>query len=138
MLKSVLSLSALLVSANAFALGPIPNGVYSGKITCSAPSTDPFEIETTITVTDTTLASELDGDVNVKHIVPTDGKNFRVNPDKENGTGYFTEDGLVYEMKINGVPGRDEFRYRNGALEESGSAVYDGETFQCQGVHQRR
>jgi hypothetical protein len=137
--KSIAFFSIFLLSSfNAFALGPIPNGTYVGKITCSAPSTRPFDMDVKIVVTNDTMDSELDGEVNRKRFVPAGGAKFRVNPGQENGQGYFTADGLVYEMQINGTLGRDEFRYRNGVLEESGSAVYDGETFLCRGSHRKQ
>ncbi|RYZ97927.1 MAG: hypothetical protein EOP11_21365, partial [Proteobacteria bacterium] len=84
----------LLASPSAFALGPIPNGTYAGPLTCSSPTTPAFDAPVVLTVKDAAMDIEMDGDLRTNTFLATEGNKFRVNPDKENGEGYFTEDGL--------------------------------------------
>src|SRR6185295_19191656 len=84
---------ALLSSLNAYALGPIPNGTYTGTETCTG--YPPFP--TRLVFTDNTLKWDeqtlaVDADVNgFFKLHSLDGMNGI-------GIGHFTKDGLHYEV----------------------------------------
>lgn len=128
----------LVLTPNAFALGPIPNGTYAGSENCTgyAPIASRLVItDKTMNWDDQTLA--FDADINGFFKMHTlDGMN-------GTGVGHFTKDGIHYEvtfdMPIDGktvpVPGEDTFTYSQGELQLTASAsMVSGGIMSCSGI----
>jgi hypothetical protein len=128
----------LLSSLNAFALGPIPNGTYTGTENCtgSPPIADRFVItDNTMEWDDLKLAFDVDPNGFFK-MHSLDGS--------DTGMGHFTKDGLHFEAifdmlmdngKTVSVPGEDTFTFSQGELQLSSSAsMVSGGTMSCSGI----
>jgi len=122
-------------SVSAFALGPIPNGTYEGKLTCQSSKTASFDEPGKIVIGDDTMENISAAGSNIKQFMITNGQNFQVNPSKENGSGYFTDDGLFYSITINGLSGEDRFRYLDNTLYLLGSVVVEKDMYLCTGIY---
>ncbi len=138
-MSRILYALTFLIGLNAFALGPIPNGMYKGTEVCNGSS-----YPTVMTFTDNTLKwdDQLDefvfgpdsnGFFNLKSISGATGS----------GQGHFTSNGLHYEVTYNYVegdgsthpaPGEDTLTYAHGVihLDASASAGSKGK-FVCTG-----
>jgi hypothetical protein len=138
-MNRLIILLTLALTPNAFALGPIPNGTYSGSENCTGYSPIPSTLvitDSTVKWDDQTLA--FDADINGFFKMHTlDGMN-------GTGMGHFTKDGLHYEVtfdmpmdngKIVPVPGEDTFTYSQGVLQLSASAsMTSGGIMACSGT----
>lgn len=127
----------ILLSLKAFALGPIPNGTYTGSETCTG--YDP--ISTRVEISDTSMKWD-----DLTYAFDTDRNGFfKVHTLDGSGTGlgHFTADGVHYEvifdMLIDGktlpVPGEDTFSFSQGVLRLNASAsMQAGGIMKCSGV----
>jgi len=73
-----------------------------------------------------------------ERFVATDGRNFRVNPEKENGSGYFTDDGLFFRIAIGGFTGEDRYRFLDNKLYLLGSVVVGKDMYLCSAIFERK
>ena len=129
----------LLSSLNAFALGPIPNGTFTGTENC----TGYHPVASRLVITDSTMTwddSKLAFDVDANGFF----KMHSLEGSSGTGLGHFTKDGLHFEVifemlmdngKTVSVPGEDTFTFSQGKLQLSSSAsMISGGTISCSGI----
>jgi hypothetical protein len=143
-------LAAALVSllcGSAYALGPLPNGQYAGRLICVShnPSYN-SQADNLISVDDKTMVwgSESGRDQ------PVNRKTFAIDPlgflsvqaSNGEGQGYLTKHGIHYTITLNigglSVPGEDTFVYSEGKLYLVSSATIANELVKCEGVFSSR
>jgi len=134
---------SLFVSSSAFALGPLPDGMYSGALSCvSANHTYDSRSSTTILVEDTalTMASTTNGqkEENRKDFT-IDALGFlKVKAPNGSGRGYLTENGVHYDITLNmgglSVPGEDTFFFSVGKIYLVSSATIVKDLVKCEAV----
>lgn len=141
-MKRLVLVLTLLSGMNAFALGPIPNGTYTGLENCSgypSMSTRFVVTDTTMQWDEQTLAFEADRNGFFRM--------HSLNGDTTNAIGHFTKNGLHYEVveeiTMNGktvaVPGEDTLTYNQGVLELTASAsMQSGGTIYCSGKFKKQ
>jgi hypothetical protein len=124
---------------NAFALGPIPNGTYSGTETCNG-----YSFPSSMTLTDTTM--DTGAQLNEFSFGPDSHGFFTIKPLRGMtgiGLGHFTENGMHFEVTYDfpekdgtthPAPGEDTFTHANGVIhmESTASAGPKGK-FTCSG-----
>ena len=129
----ILNAIAFLFSLNAFALGPIPNGTYTGTETCAGSSypTRMIYADKTLRWDNEIYAFDFDSNSNgFFNVKTTSGMT-------GSGLGHFTDSGLHYEIIFDYVgedgsthpaPGEVTLTYTQGVihLESSASAGSDG------------
>ena len=130
----------LFAGTSAFGLGSIPNGKYTGKMICIAP--DPkFNSQSSLQlkVGDSTMRWEtgIPGEEHTNKFLPDSKGFFRINPEQQNGAGYFTENGLHYEIIFSGVPGEDTFMFVDQKLYLISSVTVSDTRIKCEGVFTR-
>ncbi len=135
----ILTTLTLLVGINAFALGPIPNGTYTGTETCSVGSfpTQMIFTDNSMKWDDQVNAFEFDAKSNgffkVKSISGMTGS----------GLGHFTDNGVHYEIIFDFVgkdgsthpaPGEDTLTYKHGVVHlDSSASAGSGGKITCTG-----
>ena len=136
----ILSTFALFIGFNAFALGPIANGTYTGTETCGSIGSFP----TRMIFTDNSM--QWDDQVNAFEFDANSNGFFKVKSVsgmKGSGIGHFTDNGFHYEIifdfvgkdgAIHPSPGEDTLTYKQGVvhLESSASAGAKGK-YSCTG-----
>ena len=139
MKSCLLTLLTFLSVSTAAALGTLPNGKYSGKMTCTS-SKQSFQCDSFMTVEDTTLLTVSscpgsDPQSNLKTFVIDSAGFFTFTTDiGEKGSGYVTAHGIHTDAVFNGIPGEDTFFFMNNSLYLISSATVPGEKFKCEGV----
>jgi hypothetical protein len=119
-MKSILFVM-MFTTVNAFALGPIPNGTYTGTETCSVGS-----FPTRMIIADDSM--KWDDQVNSFEFDANSNGFFKVKSASGmtgSGLGHFTDSGLHYEIvfdfvgkdgTVHPAPGEDSLTYKQGVI----------------------
>jgi hypothetical protein len=146
-MRSFAAALLLIVCDSAYALGPLPNGNYAGRLMCVShnPSYN-SQTDNLISVDDTTMvwrSGSASEQMTNKETFAIDSLGFfTVRASKGEGQGYLTKDGLHYSITLNmgglNVPGEDTFFYAGKKLVLVSSATIGTEMVKCEGVFSRK
>ena len=140
-MKNLFTALLTLACLNGYALGPIQNGTYQGETTCWGMKVPKFKQVGSVTFTDDTMTWVTEGqngeETHFKKFIIDKKGFFIINPEKENGSGYFTSRGLHFEITIDGVDGEDTFFASGNQLILVSSVKIGNETIACEGLYTR-
>ncbi|MGZ6331949.1 MAG: hypothetical protein ACXWP5_04975 [Bdellovibrionota bacterium] len=135
-----LSLLSFLMGLNAFALGPIPNGTYTGTENCNGTA-----FPSQMIVADRSL--DWDGQLDFDSDSYGFFKLKSTSGMKGSGLGHFTENGLHYELILDypapdgkstvPSPGQITLTYKQGTIHSDSSAAGAGGKFVCSGDYSK-
>ncbi len=138
-MRSLFFIISTLFISSAYALGPIPNGKYSGKMNCVSHNRDyNSESDNVITITDTRMDWVAGDQSSDKEFIFDELGFFQIKSADGVGQGYTSGNALHFEFTLSmgdfNVHGEDTLFYLNKKLHLISSAMIMNDLIKCEGI----